>query len=375
MRAMLTLLLFFLSLSPRSVVPVVTDSTTERRALLAIGWRESRLRPIARHKVDHAPKGWSGDGLRVARRVGRRAWLRAVQRGLLDPACQPLGEPADWSSRGAWGQVAAYAVPYLPPCSPPWVLDVPLVSAWVALQRLRFARRPWAPRALRIWAGRTLEVARNSSASYRDERREVPSQGHLFTMYDNIDRPFILYRHEDVAGISGTGFVAAGMRRADGSADVWWLGKHRTRTRHTDMISVVDIHCHGGRTDVRWSDLVNGQWTIPFGPEHERFAWTTAHTPMGGGGWIYCDGPTEDPRWHGKVYESFVSRIEHGDHLFGVDVPGSGQVLVGRGVAEDRDTLVRLLAQAKVVYVSRIVPETGGAPAAVKIRIARESAS
>jgi hypothetical protein len=153
---MIALLLMFISmvpLGPREVVPVVTDSTVERRALLAIAWRESRLRPIARHKVDHKPKGWRGDGLAAARRVGRRAWQRAVARGLLDPTCQPLGEPADWSSRGAWGQVAAYALPYLPACWPPWALDVPLVSAWVAVQRLRVARRPWAPRALRRWAG------------------------------------------------------------------------------------------------------------------------------------------------------------------------------------------------------------------------------
>jgi hypothetical protein len=150
---MLAWLLLLLFLGPREAVPVVTERTAEREALLSIAWRESRRNAIGRHKVDAVPRGWTGNGLRAARRVGRRAWVRAVQRGLLDPTCQPLGEPSNWSTRGAWGHVAAYAVPYLPACWPPWSLDVPVVSAWVAVKRLRVARRPWAPRALRRWAG------------------------------------------------------------------------------------------------------------------------------------------------------------------------------------------------------------------------------
>lgn len=151
---MLPFLLWIMTvLGPQESVSIVTDDNDERRALHEIAWRESRKRALGRHKVDQKPRGYTGNGLKAARRVGRRAWLRAVQKGLLDPACQPLGEPADWSTRGAWGQVAAYAVPYLPRCWPPWALDVPVISAWVAVQRYRVAQRSWAPRALRIWAG------------------------------------------------------------------------------------------------------------------------------------------------------------------------------------------------------------------------------
>lgn len=44
---------------------------------------------------------------------------------------------AGWSTRGAHGQMAAYALQYAPAalrCSP-WVLDIPIVSAWLAARR------------------------------------------------------------------------------------------------------------------------------------------------------------------------------------------------------------------------------------------------
>ena len=157
---MLALLLWLLSLSPREAVAFVTPVEHERQALLAIGWRESRLRRVARHKADDRPRGWTGVGDTAARRVGSRAWARAVQRGLVRPWCQPLGDARDWSTRGPWGQVAAYAVPYLPACSPPWVLDLPVVSAWAAVQRLRVARGSAAPPALRRWAREEIDTGR-----------------------------------------------------------------------------------------------------------------------------------------------------------------------------------------------------------------------
>ena len=152
---MLALLLWLLALSPRAAAHVVTHRPEEQRQLVAIGWRESRLRRVGRHKVDALPRGWTGPGLTIARSVGARAWARAVQRGLLRPDRCPLharGDASSWSTRGPWGLVAAYSVPYLPGCWPPWVLDLPVVSAWVAVQRLRVAGRRGAPGALRRWA-------------------------------------------------------------------------------------------------------------------------------------------------------------------------------------------------------------------------------
>lgn len=152
---MLALTLWLLTLGPREAVMVATQDPAERRDLLAIGWRETRLQRAGVHKVDLVPRGWDGPGRTITQAVGARAWARAAQAGALRPWCpwHDRGDPSQWSTRGSWGLVAAYSVPYLPGCWPTWSLDVPLVSAWVAVQRLRRAREPGAPRALRRWAG------------------------------------------------------------------------------------------------------------------------------------------------------------------------------------------------------------------------------
>jgi len=137
---MLAALIWLLALTPRQAAYVVAETPEEYRTLVAIGRRESRLRRIGIHDRD----GWTG----------AVAWQRAVGRGLLDPRC-PLhrrGDPRQWSTRGSWGQIAAYAVPYLPGCWPAWAIDIPIVGAWTARERLRVARGPSATRGLRRWA-------------------------------------------------------------------------------------------------------------------------------------------------------------------------------------------------------------------------------
>lgn len=144
-----------IALSPHLSAWAVSDSQDEHRALLRIGWAESRLRPIGVHKRDVKPRGWTGAGRSAARRVGDAAWEGAVRAQALNPAdCSwhERGDASDWSTRGSWGMVAAYAVPYLPGCWPPWSLDVPLVSAWVAVRRLRVARGRRSTPGLRRWA-------------------------------------------------------------------------------------------------------------------------------------------------------------------------------------------------------------------------------
>ncbi|MBK6920502.1 MAG: hypothetical protein IPH07_24085 [Deltaproteobacteria bacterium] len=63
------------------------------------------------------------------------------------------GHRGGWSTRGAHGQMAAYALQYLPAplrCSP-WLIDVPIVSAWVAARRAT-SRRCLAVSRCRSWA-------------------------------------------------------------------------------------------------------------------------------------------------------------------------------------------------------------------------------
>lgn len=68
-------------------------------------------------------------------------------------------------------------------------------------------------------------------------------------------RLFVLRRHVDVSGISGTGSVADGVEWPDGTASVRWRGEHpsivfwdRGRT------SVELVHGHGGATEVLFAD-------------------------------------------------------------------------------------------------------------------------
>ena len=42
----------------------------------------------------------------------------------------------EWGPRGPHGHVPAHALKHLPRCSPPWVLDLPVVSGYVAARRL-----------------------------------------------------------------------------------------------------------------------------------------------------------------------------------------------------------------------------------------------
>lgn len=96
--------------------------------VVAIARRESGLSLVGVHELD-------------------ARWSRHVR----PSSC--TGHRGGWSTRGAHGQMAAYALQYLPAplrCSP-WLLDVPLVSAWVAARRAT-SRRCLAVSRCRSWA-------------------------------------------------------------------------------------------------------------------------------------------------------------------------------------------------------------------------------
>ena len=53
----------------------------------------------------------------------------------------PEVAPREWGPRGPHGHVPAHALRHLPRCSPPWVLDLPAVSGYVAAKRLEVLER------------------------------------------------------------------------------------------------------------------------------------------------------------------------------------------------------------------------------------------
>lgn len=105
--------------------------------------RESRCQPIGVHEIDA--------------HLSRGGWRGQVALGHLTAACQPAsagetrpGARDGWATRGAWGLSAASHWEYLPDCYPPQILDVPIVSAWIAVQKLErceVERSGWCPRS------------------------------------------------------------------------------------------------------------------------------------------------------------------------------------------------------------------------------------
>lgn len=68
-------------------------------------------------------------------------------------------------------------------------------------------------------------------------------------------RRFVLARHEDPSGISGTGIVAEGIEWRGGTADLHWVTEHETFVHWPGGIeAILSVHGHGGSTIVRWLD-------------------------------------------------------------------------------------------------------------------------
>jgi hypothetical protein len=66
---------------------------------------------------------------------------------------------------------------------------------------------------------------------------------------------FILERHEDVTGVSGTGIVAEGIMFTDGTAVIHWIaGEHHSTVVWPNISSVEIIHGHNGATELVWKD-------------------------------------------------------------------------------------------------------------------------
>lgn len=90
--------------------------------LAAIAQRESSGAWVSIHPGDR----WAA----------RIAWRRALSRGWLSASCVWHSSPGGLSTRGAHGMIAAYSLHVLgPPCLPPVLLDIPIVSAFAATRR------------------------------------------------------------------------------------------------------------------------------------------------------------------------------------------------------------------------------------------------
>lgn len=59
---------------------------------------------------------------------------------------------------------------------------------------------------------------------------------------------FVLDRHEDESGVSGTGLVAEGVVFSDGTCALRWLGDLRSTAVYESLADIEAIHGHSGKT-------------------------------------------------------------------------------------------------------------------------------
>lgn len=73
--------------------------------------------------------------------------------------------------------------------------------------------------------------------------------------WDSRPRVFVLDRHLDVSGVSGTGHVAEGVVWSDGAVALRWPGENATTTTfETGIDGVKAVHGHNGATEVQFLD-------------------------------------------------------------------------------------------------------------------------
>jgi hypothetical protein len=67
-------------------------------------------------------------------------------------------------------------------------------------------------------------------------------------------RLFVLHRHTDVTGQSGTGVVAEGVQFSDLTAALRWRGGHPATAVWPNVEEILAVHGHSGATELVWLD-------------------------------------------------------------------------------------------------------------------------
>ncbi len=67
-------------------------------------------------------------------------------------------------------------------------------------------------------------------------------------------RRFMLNRHEDETGISGTGEICESVEFSDGSVALRWISDLSSHVIYKRIEDVIAIHGHDGKTVLKWLD-------------------------------------------------------------------------------------------------------------------------
>lgn len=66
---------------------------------------------------------------------------------------------------------------------------------------------------------------------------------------------FLLNRKVDESGVSGVGIVARGIIFESGKCAVEWVTEHQSIAIYDDVETLMAIHGHGGKTEIRIDDF------------------------------------------------------------------------------------------------------------------------
>ncbi|MFI6909637.1 hypothetical protein ACIBKY_50840 [Nonomuraea sp. NPDC050394] len=69
-----------------------------------------------------------------------------------------------------------------------------------------------------------------------------------------ITRRFMLMRHTDVSGVSGTGVVADGVQWPDGTVVIRWRGDRPSTVQWNSIDDAIAVHGHDGKTGFVYLD-------------------------------------------------------------------------------------------------------------------------
>ncbi len=95
---------------------------------------------------------------------------------------------------------------------------------------------------------------------YKDDVMRLPDDVFTERDHDWLVREigalrFVLVRHEDETGVSGTGPVAEGVVFSDyGRVGMTWTTQHASTCFYPDVATVERIHGHNGKTLIVWQE-------------------------------------------------------------------------------------------------------------------------
>ena len=98
-------------------------------------------------------------------------------------------------------------------------------------------------------------------------------------------RQFVLYRHEDESGVSGTGIVAEGVQFSNGKCVMSWRHQISSVAMYDSIHELEQIHGHSGKSEIIWvgQALVLDQPTpsigLDLGEISQRVRWQKQQKP------------------------------------------------------------------------------------------------